>query len=320
MGHDEGRDEAVGDDALAELERRLAVVRDRVRGVARGHHAGFYLFGRPGVSKTYTVRTTLDGLGVPYAYHTGHLTSVGLFDLLEENPDGVLVLDDVGQLFDQKVGLQILLAALGRQPDGGGERVVRYRRQGKDATVRFSGGIVMVSNLELHDSPVLEALKSRVHVLRYDPTDEQVAALMRRIASKGWPAAAPRVPAGECLEVAEFLIAESGRLGVRLDLRMLLDKSLPDYVQWKEDNAETHWRDLVATTLEERLGELKHTPPPRPKSREERLEDERQVVRELAAAHRTRAEQLAAWKQRTGQAERRFDRRLREVRATGGSG
>ena len=240
MPSDEEPGNAAEDPALAELERRLAVVRDRVQGVARGHHTGFYLFGRPGVSKTYTVRTTLDGLGVPFAYHAGHLTPVGLFELLEENPDRVLVLDDVGHLLGQQVGLQLLLAALGNQPDGGGERVVRYRRQGRDATVRFTGGIVMVSNLELHDTPVLEALKSRVHVLRYDPTDEQVAALMRRIASKGWPASAPRVPAVECLEVAEFLVGESRRLAVRLDLRLLVDKSFPDYLQWREGHAETN--------------------------------------------------------------------------------
>lgn len=294
MEREQGRGDAAEDPALAELERRLAVVRDRVQGVARGHHTGFYLFGRPGVSKTYTVRTTLDRLGVPYAYHTGHLTPVGLFDLLEENADCVLVLDDVGQLLDQKVGLQILLAALGKQPETGGERVVRYRRQGKDATVRFSGGIVMVSNLELHDSPVLEALKSRVHVLRYDPTDEQVAALMRRIASKGWPADAPRVPAGQCLEVAEFLIAESRGLEVRLDLRLLLDKGLPDFLQWREGHAETNWKDLVLTSLEERLGELRHTPLPRPKSRGERLVEERRIVREIVAVHQSREERLAA--------------------------
>src|SRR5689334_10322255 len=68
--------------ALQKLNRRLAVIRDRVRGVAFRHHPGFYLFGRPGTSKTFTVRTTLSGLGIPYHYHDGHLTPMGLFDLL----------------------------------------------------------------------------------------------------------------------------------------------------------------------------------------------------------------------------------------------
>ena len=46
--------------ALSDLQCRLAVVRDRVRGVAVRLHTGFYIFGRPGTSKTYTVKRTLD--------------------------------------------------------------------------------------------------------------------------------------------------------------------------------------------------------------------------------------------------------------------
>jgi hypothetical protein len=83
--------------ALQELQQRLTVVRDRVRGVARRHCTGFYLFGRPGTSKTHTVRTTLDELNIPYEYHSGHLTPLGLFDLLAEHHDSVIVLDDVSE-------------------------------------------------------------------------------------------------------------------------------------------------------------------------------------------------------------------------------
>ena len=82
-------------DPLTELQQRQAVIRDRVRGVARRHYAGFYLHGRPGTSKTHTVKTTLDDLDIPYEYHLGHLTPMGLFDLLAQQHDRILVLDDV---------------------------------------------------------------------------------------------------------------------------------------------------------------------------------------------------------------------------------
>lgn len=305
------------DPALAELDRRLAVVRDRVRGVALGHHTGFYLYGRAGTSKTFTVRATLDAAGRPWSYHKGHLTPIGLFELLEEHPDEVLFLDDVGEMLRKQVGLQILLAALGNDRHPLGERVVRYRRQGKDAVVRFTGGIVLVSNLELSDSPVMEALKSRVHVLRYEPTDAQVAALMRHIASQGWHKGDANVTQPECLEVAEFLLRESGVRGIPPDIRLLVDKSLPDYLQWSRGETETHWKDLVLTSLEERLGELRHTPALRAGTREGRLEEERQVVREILAAHGSREERLAAWRSRMGEgvSERRFYRRLEEIQA-----
>jgi hypothetical protein len=43
---------------LEELQRRLAVVRDRVLAVARRYANGFYLFGRAGTSKTCCRRTS----------------------------------------------------------------------------------------------------------------------------------------------------------------------------------------------------------------------------------------------------------------------
>ena len=98
---------------LRELQQRLAVVRNRVRGVARRHYAGFYLFGRPGTSKTYTVRTTLDDLEVPYEYHLGHLTPMGLSTCWPSSTDRTLVLDDVSELLTNRIALRILLAALG---------------------------------------------------------------------------------------------------------------------------------------------------------------------------------------------------------------
>ena len=39
---------------LADLHSCLSVVRDRVRGVALGHHTGFYLFGRPAPARPIT--------------------------------------------------------------------------------------------------------------------------------------------------------------------------------------------------------------------------------------------------------------------------
>lgn len=132
------------DPALAELNERLALVRDRVRGVAKQGQAGFYLYGRAGTSKTYTVRTTLEELGVKYQYQNGHITPIGLFETLEEHPDGIIVLDDVSEIFKQPTAKSILLAALGSQPNG--VREIRYKRQGVTAKVRFSGGVIAISN------------------------------------------------------------------------------------------------------------------------------------------------------------------------------
>ena len=300
-------------DALETLHNRQAVVRDRVRGVALKLHTGLYLFGRAGTGKTYGVRHTLESTGVPYHYHNGHLTDLGVFDLLEAQHDRVIVLDDVSSLFERKVGLQLLLAALGNQPDETGQRVVKYRRQGRDETIRFTGGIIAISNLELHSAPLLQALKSRVHYLKYDPTEDQIAALFLDIAGRGWPASRPLLSARECRSVAEFLIEEAGRRAVPLDIRMLVDKAFPDYLQHRSGNTEAHWKDLVRATLEEQLIDLTHTAVGGKTSRADRKKDEQEVVRDILAEYSTKPEQLAAWRDRVGKSDRAFYRRLEEL-------
>lgn len=299
-------------DPLQELNQRLAVVRDRVRGVARGYCHGLYLFGRPGTSKTHTVIKTLKDDGVGHYHQLGHLTPIGLFELLEEQHDRVVVLDDVSHIFSDKKALQILLAALGTQRDGQRARIVRYRRQGYVAEIRFTGGLVCISNLHLDQSPLLEAVKSRVHYIKHDPSDEQIAALMLCVAAQGWPAGQPELTPAECREVAEFLIAESRKRDARLDMRLLVDKAFPDYLQWRAGDTEVHWKDLVRATMEERLVELQYTSA-ESMSRHGRKQVEHQVVRQITETYRTTADRLAEWKARTGKSERAFYRRLREI-------
>src|SRR5207244_11565537 len=98
---------------LAELKRRQGIVRDYVRAVAGQYATGLYLFGRPGTAKTHTVRAMLEKvIREPYCYQRGHLTPMGLFELIAEHRDDVIVLDDLTAVLDSDVALQILLSAL----------------------------------------------------------------------------------------------------------------------------------------------------------------------------------------------------------------
>ena len=110
----ENRDALVGD-----LDRRQAIVRDYVRGVARHYATGLYLFGRPGTAKTHTVRKVLsEDVREIFSYERGHLTPMGLFDLIADHPDEVIVLDDLGAVLKSDVALQILLSALEHPSSG----------------------------------------------------------------------------------------------------------------------------------------------------------------------------------------------------------
>lgn len=293
---------------LYELERRLTVVRDRIRGVATRQHTGFYLYGRPGTSKTYTVRTTLEAEDISYAYQNGHLTPKGLFETIQANNDRVIVLDDVSTIFRNERARNILLAALGNQPGDTGVRLVTYRTSCCLEKVRFTGGIIAVSNLELHGNEVMEALKSRIHCLNYNPSDEQIIALLRYISEQGRSGLSPE----ECSEVCEYLLEECEERNVRPDVRLLVDKALKDFLLFKHGDAETHWRDLITTTLEEQLTALRHERQAR-RSRCEQMAHERQVAQEISAEYDTREERARAWAERTGKSEDAFYRRMREL-------
>jgi hypothetical protein len=111
--------------------------------------------------------------------------------------------------------------------------------------------------------------------------------------------------------VAHFVITELLRRGRRFDLRLFLDKALPDYQQWKDGEAESDWMDLVAASIEEHLAAVRHLDSHQ--SRAGRKEAEQTIAREIVREHATREDRVRAWAQGTGKSERAFYRRLAEI-------
>jgi hypothetical protein len=301
---------------LAELKKRQAILRDYVRAVARTYATGLYLHGRPGTAKTYTVRAVLEQeIREIYVYLRGHLTPLGLFELIAANCDEVIVLDDIAAILKSDVALQILLSALEHPTTRDLSRIIKYRRQGEEQRAAFRGGIVCISNRELRDDDLLGAFKSRVHTLNYDPSDAQLGALMLDIADRGWPISAvnPEIEPEAAHTVAHYLIGEMLRLSCPFDLRLFINKALPTYQQWKDGEAESDWRDLITASIEEHLVAVRHSQEP-PVSREARKEEEQAIVQEIIRDHAARDERVRAWIKRTGKSERAFYRRLAEIR------
>jgi hypothetical protein len=301
---------------LAELRKRQGIFRDYVRAVAKGYATGLYLHGRPGTAKTHTVREVLEEeIREIYVYQRGHLTPMGLFELIAANLDEVIVLDDTAAILKSDVPLQILLSALEHPTTRDRSRIVKYRRQGEEQRASFRGGIICISNRELRDDDMLGAFKSRVHTLNYDPSDAQLGALMLDIADRGWPIGSsnPEIDPQAAHVVAHYLIGEMLRLSCPFDLRLFVNKALPDYQQWKDGEAESDWRDLITASIEEHLVAVRHSEEP-PVSREARKEEEQAIVQEIMRDHASRDERVRAWIKRTGKSERAFYRRLAEIR------
>jgi hypothetical protein len=297
---------------LAELEWGQAIVRTFVRSVTGRYATGLYLHGKPGTAKTHLVRGVLDQeLRGRYFCHRGHVTPLGLFELIEDHRDEIILLDDVAAILKSDIALQILLAALEPPPDR--SRLVKYRRQGREEPAVFRGGIVCISNKELDDHALLGAFQSRVNVYHHRPTNAQLGALMLEIAERGWPAGSvnPEIDPETARTIAHHLIGELLRIASPFDLRLLVAKAFPLYLQWKHGRAEAPWRDLVTAAIEQHLVAAKHSEQ-RPVSRKERKRREHAIV-EAVLQLPSRDEQVAAWTEQTGKSSRTFDRRKREI-------
>lgn len=295
------------------LMTQVKIVKDRVRGVVHGKHTGLYLYGREGTGKTFTVCDLLDRLAVSYSYTSGHLTPIGLFDLICENRSRVIILDDVSSILNQPIALQLLLAALGNPHDKSGIRWVHYKTAKGDVRVPFTGGIIAISNLALdgHHHEILRALRDRVFTINYEPSDEQISALIHHIASSGLNG----ISSVDCLKVCNFLLCECQRREIRPSVRLFVDKAIRDFELSEAGLTETHWKDLICSNLEQQLIDLKY--PINDLSRAEQIAAERRIALDILLSFETKAERIEQWKARTGKSQAAFYRRFKDLRDDG---
>lgn len=236
------------------VEVKLDQIRDRVRGVVEKYSTGVYIWGPGGMSKTYTVTETLEKCRRPYLVTNSRLTGLGLFDLLDSRPDSIHVLDDVETLFADKNAQGVLRAALWSQDERG--RLVIWQTGTKGRReVMFTGGIIMIGNTPIGEVPALKALATRIPIVRYAPTSEEVAAMLRRIAHDGYPHPTDRrrrLNASQCREVVEQIVRRSLAMNRPLDIRIYVN-TCRDRLQYEAGGSATHWTDLLEGRLQERV-------------------------------------------------------------------
>lgn len=236
-------------DHLNSFHDKIQIIHDRVSSVAEGYHTAVYIVGRAGTSKTYSVEEHLKSLEKPWVRRNARISPLGLFDLFGDYPEHTIVLDDIPSLFSDRQALQILLPALDGKPHH--PRTITYKTRTHDERVQFVGGVIAVSNLELRNDPLANALASRVITVEHEPTDDEIWAFMQHLASRGFKELTPN----ECTEVAEFVRKETQDMDRRLDLRYLT-KAWNDRRQWRDGKAKTHWTKLVQTSLRKPIIEV----------------------------------------------------------------
>ena len=142
------------------INQRFGFVTDMVNMVAQGTQASVVICGPGGLGKSHTVMTALKNKGFndvtlsdegqgskSYTVVKGYSTAKGLFRLLWENKDGVLVFDDCDSVLKDPVSLSLLKSAL----DSYSRRVITWRADFKDDDIPnsflFTGRVVFISNM-----------------------------------------------------------------------------------------------------------------------------------------------------------------------------
>jgi hypothetical protein len=324
LTHDEETD-------LANFEKKLQMVRDRLRGVAHGYADGLILDGPGGVGKSFTVEQELLRLGTPYYRSNSHVSGRGLFDLLAEDPDIVHVVEDAETMLADRKALGVLRSALdGQRVDVGGKtgRLVTWPVHNGPDPFLFHGGVIVVGNRPLADLPELNALKTRVPCIHLKPTDAELRAFMKHLALKGYEFDGLEMKPAEAMEVCQFVLREAqavqnrleramnGLRHHRLDLR-LLTGAFHDYLQWQEGDSGCHWHDLVRQRIRERppttFGQ-----PVVIGGREATEEQELALVEEILATTTDRKRRFELWHEKTGKSEPTLYRRKSQLERHGG--
>ena len=294
---------------LRQLEPKHRLIRDRVRGVVKSIHTGFYLWGEGGTSKSYTVLDELQKLKADYVVHNSRITGRGLVDKLQSLPSTNHVIEDCESIFDDKRAWGVLRSALWSQSRKRPmEREISWTAYRTDIRFMFTGGIILIANKRLEDLPELAALATRITVLHLIATFPEVAALMRSVALEGFAFGLDYVTPRECLEVAEYVIDRMRSLERPLDMRVYVN-GVKDYLQRKTGDSDTEWKDLIETRL--------HRTTVLRERRADRKSREASIALELSRMDISPAERLKLWKERTRKSERAYWRRLEELEEGG---
>jgi hypothetical protein len=166
--------------------------------VAGGDQASVIICGPGGLGKSHTVVQALKAKGFSdmtlqeegsqrarksYTVVKGYSTAKGLFRLLYENKDSVLVFDDCDSVLKDPVSLSLLKTAL----DSYSQRVVTWRADFKDEdlpnTFLFKGRVVFISNMS--SSQLDQAVVTRSLCVDLSMTTEQKVERMRHLLTSG---------------------------------------------------------------------------------------------------------------------------------------
>lgn len=178
------------------INKRFEFLQKTVKMVAKGVQASAVISGQGGLGKSYTVRKTLEEMGLSDASDLGDMeagavlnrvktftvvkgysTAKGLYRTLYENKDSVIVFDDCDSVLKDPVALNLLKGAL----DSYDVRVISWNADMRDEDLPrsfiFNGRVVFISNMA--QNKIDQAIRSRSAVIDVSMTLDEMVDRMR---------------------------------------------------------------------------------------------------------------------------------------------
>jgi len=137
---------------------------------------GLIILGRAGIGKTYLTLNYLNNHKIEYDLISGYITPLMFYRKLFENKDGILVCDDVLNIFENKQIISLLLSALDYT-----KSVVSWvssakilEKYGLPESFEFNGKLIIIRNEINVKDEVMRALVDRCIFFTFNLTREDV--------------------------------------------------------------------------------------------------------------------------------------------------
>jgi hypothetical protein len=236
---------------IVALEKREAVLTAQIQAVCEGYTTACFVHGPGGLGKTHLIVTVLEALKAKgYRHHTAYSTPKALMMSIMEYPESIHLFEDCEKMYKTDVSSSILRAACGSPKQR--ERIVTYETAHEQYRVRFTGGIIIVSNEDLGRAKgPMAAVASRFKPVKWDLTAQERIARILQIAAQGFVKGLSIIKPAECLKVATFLIEEmlTGDVQQPVDIRMYVEHALPAYLQHRDGRTEVEWQEIIRSKL-----------------------------------------------------------------------
>lgn len=230
------------------INTRFNHLTDLVKMVGEKETASCVVVGEGGLGKTYTVLKALQAAGLRdvselevdqvadgrkcFRVVKGFSTAKGLFRILHENKDSILVFDDCDSVLKDPDSLNLLKGAL----DSYDKRLITWNtsleNDGLPRMFQFKGGVIFISNMPLEK--ISQAIRSRSLVVDLSMTKEQKIERMRVIAESDefLPDVALQAKV-DALDLIEECKEEAGEISLRTLISVTKIRNSKVSADWK---------------------------------------------------------------------------------------